>query len=165
MRLRPQWRNQAIAIYQQGIDWSKQKWAQFTAPDPAHPPKHAAATSNPSDLDSDTSGTATIPQTQPATSSTDSGAPITPTADNSKPKWEQIVKSEPDGKPAADANANYKPGTLDDTRKLYREALEAERGGDYASAVKKFEQIKEYPPELRQHDLELQLARARQHLQ
>jgi hypothetical protein len=163
--LRPPWRNNAIAMSQQAVTWSKQKWAQFTAADAARPPTHNAATSNPSELDSESSGAATIPQTQPATSSADSGAPITSTADSSKAKWEQILKSEPDGKPAADANANYKQGTFDDTRRLYREALEAERGGDYANAAKKFEQIKEYPPGLRQHDLELQLARARQHLQ
>jgi hypothetical protein len=161
--LRPPWRNSAVTISQQAVTWSKQKWAQFTAPDPIRPPVHSAATTNPTDLD--VSSSAGIPQTQPAAGSSDVSVPAS--TEGTKSKWDQLLKPEADGKAPAtvDPNALYKQGTLDDTRSLYRAALESERRGDYADAVKKFEQIKEYPPELRQHDLELQLSRARQHLQ
>jgi hypothetical protein len=168
--LRPPWRNQAVAMYQQALTWSKQKWAQFTAPEPAKTPAHSAVgTTNPADVDTAASDVSTAAaQTQPAAGVVDVGAATSPAAPEARSKWDSLLKQEADGKtPAAapDANAGFKQGTLDDTRTLYRTALESERRGDYADAVKKFEQIKEYPLSLRQHDLELQLSRARQHLQ
>jgi len=163
--LRPPWRNNAVMTYQQAMNWSKQKWAEFRAPETGHTPARKATDNGFSGSESSGASSAVAPQTQSATTE-----PSTPTAaigaDKPKSKtWDQMFKSEPENKSTTDANSSYKQGTIDDTRALYRAALEAEQNGDYANAVKKFELIREYPPELRQPDLELQLARARQHLQ
>lgn len=55
-------------------------------------------------------------------------------------------------------------GTIDDVRALYRGAIDAEGQGDYVTAVKKYEQIKEFSKDLWPRDLELRLKEAREQI-
>lgn len=56
-------------------------------------------------------------------------------------------------------------GGYDDVRKLYDAALDAEGQHDYGTAIKKYEQIKEFPKDLWPSDLELRLKLAKQQMQ
>jgi len=56
------------------------------------------------------------------------------------------------------------PPTLEEARSLYRSAIDAEDQGDYATAVKKYERIHKFPPDLRPRDLDLRLREARDRL-
>jgi hypothetical protein len=55
-------------------------------------------------------------------------------------------------------------GGIDDVRTLYRAAIEADGQGDYTTAVKKYEQIKEFSKDLWPRDLELRLKTAREQI-
>jgi hypothetical protein len=80
-----------------------------------------------------------------------------------------------DSRPANDAAAPsviieppptrpIRDGGIDDIRALYRAAIEADGQGDYATAVKKYEQIKEFSKDLWPRDLDLRLKAARDQL-
>jgi rubrerythrin len=55
-------------------------------------------------------------------------------------------------------------GGIDDVRALYGAAMDADAKGDYVTAVKKYEQIKEFSKDLWPRDLELRLKVAREQI-
>lgn len=63
----------------------------------------------------------------------------------------------PPARPAPD-------GGIDEVRALYRAAIEADGQGDYVTAVKKYEQIKEFPKDLWPRDLDLRLKGSREQI-
>jgi hypothetical protein len=71
----------------------------------------------------------------------------------------------PDASPPPVSSRVKRPGTLDEMRTLYRQAIDAEGDNDFATAVKKYEQIKEFTPDLWPADLNLRLTQARRQVQ
>jgi hypothetical protein len=145
------------------VDWAKQKWAALQTP--ATKPAHTDAAPQ-------------VLQVQVAPPETISPAPVaTQPAPKTNP-WDQLYHQQstdtaaiPDkSAPADDTSVKVVPpppapkhreGTREDVWKIYGSALDAEGQHDYAGAIKKYEEIKEYPSSLWPSDLELRLKAAR----
>src|SRR5579859_2294536 len=166
---KPQFHAQVINYSQQGLEWGKQKWAEVNKALTKSPHASTPTPSAVMNLDPMPSVPATQPaesrssqESQPASQETSTPVPSPvkspEAAPTSKPDaWDQIY-----GKQSAQKNDPPKAtGTIDDVRKLYREAIDAEGNGDYTAAVKKYEQIKEFSRDLWPRDLDLRLTQAR----
>lgn len=164
----PHLRSQTLTWYQRGNTWARQKIAllQESANKAAHPAPAVNVTRPPVETSQE--------KQQPSQSSA-------PAATQGSP-WDQILQpaaestsatSAPSSKvavqeqPPADS-APVPPvepqGTLDEARTLYRSAIDDEDKGDFASAVKKYEQIHKFSHDLWPQDLELRLREARDRL-
>lgn len=179
MVTKPLLRAQAIDWSNKAVAWTRQKVADLRQP-PAKPAptKSTDAQSLPEIVVTppDAKGSAE----QPATSSK-ADAPPPPV----KPSpWDSILGQQgnatggaekstgadkasspattPAQPPAARAD---RPRTIEEMWAIYRDAVDAQGQGNFAGAVKKYEQIKEFPPELRPRDLDLRLSEARRQMQ
>ena len=186
---KPQFHEQVIHYSKQGMEWSKAKWAELSKPSPKTPYTSTPENSTPI-AEINVEPAPIIPATQPAEpkkseeskaskeeASTSAQPPVkSPDAPTSKPDaWEQIYgkqgsqKGQPqksESSTTGSQTSTPKPaGTIDDVRKLYREAIDAEGNGDYAVAVKKYEQIKEFSRAFWPRDLDLRLTQARRQAQ
>jgi hypothetical protein len=183
-------KTQADHWYAVGLDWSKQKWAQIqqqlNKPPQAVTPKnvHGRPLFVGTDSIAGSKNSATQPQTtepsaKPSPWDQLYGQSPAPTKADAATKPQR--KSEPapaasvkidEPAPAATGSVTIEPppqrsartGGFDDVHALYSAALDAEAQGDYATAVKKFEQIKEYSKDLWPRDLDLRLKLAREQL-
>jgi hypothetical protein len=181
-RVNPMFHAQVIAYSQQaqvwgkqGVDWGKAKWAELNKPSVK---STGAGTAAP--MVSDTAALSAPASTQPSEVKTspetqakvkeDTVSPVTPPVKTqeqpaTKPDaWDQIYGKQggqkADGQ-KGDSSSSKAMGTIDDVRKLYREAIDAEANNDFATAVKKYEQIKEFSRDLWPGDLELRLTQAK----
>lgn len=160
--------------------WTKQKWVEVK--------ESVAKMRESQSAKSKASGQLPMIVTPATTeSSHDSQSPQT-TQPGVKPSpWDQIYNqpttgsstapnppAKVDSRPTNDAGSSVtieppptrsiRDGGIDDVRALYRAAIEADGQGDYATAVKKYEQIKEYSKDLWPRDLDLRLKSARDQL-
>jgi hypothetical protein len=188
----PAFKTQADHWYAVGLDWSKQKWAQIQQQmnKPAQPAVSKNAKGTPLFIGTGSidgsKNTAAQPQTtepsaKPSPWDQLYGQPAT--SDNRGASTQANAKPEPQSEPAPTASVKVEeptPGTgsvtiepprpaardggLDDVRTLYRAAIDAEAQGDYSTAVKKYEQIKEYSKDLWPRDLDLRLKLAREQM-
>lgn len=185
----PAFRTQADHWYAVGLDWSKQKWAQIqqqlNKPPQAATPKtvHERPLFVGTELTAGPKNSATQPQaTEPSANPSpwDQLYGQSPAATNAGAATKLQRKSEPapaasvkvDEPAPATGSVTIEPppqrpartGGFDDVHALYSAALDAEAQGDYATAVRKFEQIKEYSRDLWPRDLDLRLKLAREQL-
>jgi hypothetical protein len=169
----PVFRSQVNGWYATGLTKAKQKWAELNKP--SSKPQHASPVPN-TVIDvgpSSNVSQATTPATAPAqaskpspwdelynTSHIPTPTPVpTPTP---TPTGPEIVVSPNPAKMEGPIVKPHTDGGIDDVRTLYRSAIDAEAGGDYATAVKKYEAIKDFPADLWPRDLELRLKVAEQ---
>jgi hypothetical protein len=174
-----------------GMDWSKQKWGEIqqatnkpsqAAPKATHPkPLFVDRGAGDDSKNAATQPLATEPSVKPSPWDQLYGQPGAPESQSAATKAE--VKSEPknEAAPAASVKVDEPtPGTgtvtiepprpaareggIDDVHTLYRAAIDAEAQGDYTTAVKKYEQIKEFSKDLWPRDLDLRLKLAREQL-
>jgi hypothetical protein len=183
----PQFHAQVIDYSKQGLEWGKQKWAELNKPSPRTPHGSTPAPAQVINVEPSPS----VPATQPVEPKKSEEAPASkpemanqlpppakteqPSATSKPDAWEQIYGKQPPQKaepPKGDSSApppqvsNPKTtGTIDDVRKLYRDGIDAEGNGDFATAVKKYEKIKEFSRELWPRDLDLRLTQARRQAQ
>ncbi|HEY8751565.1 MAG TPA: hypothetical protein VIM11_26525, partial [Tepidisphaeraceae bacterium] len=190
---KPALRAQAITYATQAADWTKHKYAEIreraaakptrspsvsptpnvtpepldtSTPTPAAPIPHDPTTDdNASTPPRHQAAPATAPQVAPTSSPSPwdklYGAPQQSKPDTTTPK--QSAGSTETPPPTAPA-AVKRTGTLDDVRALYRQAIDAEGDNDFATAVKKYQQIKEFPTDLWPADLTLRLNQAKRQL-
>ena len=180
---KPQFHAQVVDYSKQGLEWGKQKWAELNNKAPRAP--HDSSTAGPV---INVEPAPAVPATQPVLPRTSEDSQATnkpeisnpvgvpakspePPATSKSDPWEQIYGKQPAPKsepPKADSSSTSNPkptGTIDDVRKLYREAIDAEGNGDYATAVKKYEQIKDFSRDLWPRDLDLRLTQAKRQVQ
>ena len=150
-----QWLGTAMA-------WSRQKWTDLMARPAPKPPVRAQSdwnkllTEPPKEKAPQGRSAATSPADKPDSSS-----------QPSRPDWDKLFNGEQSaasGPPAANAAAPPRQRHQDDNDDLwtlYRGAIDDEARGDYAAAVKKYEQIKEFSPDLWPRDVQLRLKEAR----
>jgi hypothetical protein len=149
---RPDWRARVMDYTNQGSAWIKEKWAQFKAP-PASKAKQAAP------VDTAThDAIAPEVQKQPEQKQSDQKTQDQKQSTEKSSPWDQFYQNQ---NAPSSAKAQSSRPTLDDMRKIYWEAIDAEAQGDFASAVKKYEQIKKMPQDLWPRDLDLRLEQAR----
>jgi len=149
----PELRSKGLDLGAQAVAWAKQKWSQLHQ-SARHDHTAPSADHLRVDVPVAAAKPASLPATQPA---------VQPSP------WDLLYAQ----KEAQASSATvppppvkkYRDGTIDDVRELYRAAIDAEAQGDYAMAVKKYQQIKEFPPDLRPRDLDLRLKEARRQAQ
>jgi len=142
--------------YDVASTWTREKWAalQKSTAKPQHPGAADGISA----------------QMAPSSDSNQKGSTTPQPAAAANP-WDQLYHQQgSDPNPLADKPAKadtspakpaHREGTMDDVRALYGSALDAEGQRDYATAVLKYEEIKEFPSELWPSDLELRLKAAR----
>jgi hypothetical protein len=129
------------------IAWLKQHAELQKPAAPPHRPGDDDKAISPQDLVADHTGSAA---TQPAGTSPNPWDKL-----YSQPSNDKTAKTPTGSK--EDRNAS-----INEVRTLYRAAIDAEANGDFPTAVKKYQEIKNYPVELWPGDLELRLKLARQ---
>jgi hypothetical protein len=159
----PAFRAKAFGWYTQSVSWTQQKWAAMQKPAPK-PAYHPAPRAEPSVKTPSDQSHSALPQTQP-TSEPDPWAKLynqsgTP-APASTQKFTVAARTQPIKPPHPQVKTHHE-GDADEVRALYGQALDAEAAEDWATAVKRYEQIKEYPSDLWPGDLNLRLREARQ---
>ena len=136
--------------------WTRDKWAQSQrpAPKPSHsPPNDVIPVQMPTHPDSGKNG---APAPQPATSANPWDKLYHQQASDSN-----VSADKPEKVATAPPKPKHRTGTMDDVRALYGSALDAEGQHDYATAVQKYQEIKEFPSDLWPSDLELRLKAAK----
>jgi hypothetical protein len=182
---KPVIRAQTMDYSKQAVDWSKQKWTEFRLSQ-AKPARstapHIISPADPASVVSDQPAKSEIQSAKSESEPhTNSPAPSKATESPAKPSpWDDLYGKQQAQKtdPPAGSRANEVPpsqppavatprktGTIDDVRALYREAIDAEGNNDPATAIKKYEQIKEFPSNLWPADLNLRLSQARRQAQ
>jgi hypothetical protein len=161
---KPELRARVSDYTNQGVAWAKQKAAQFNAPSKSPPKEAVAAESQTHDLGSPQVVPALAPeklqpeQKQPEQKAADQKASDKKQSTEKSSPWDRFYQNQPASNAAKPPAAQP---TLDDMRKIYWEAIDAEAQGDFASAVKKYELIKKMPQDLWPRDLDLRLDQAR----
>jgi hypothetical protein len=165
---RPDLRDRATDYANQGVAWVKQKWSQWK------PPPSSKAAQTKAEVSADTPvqpvavGVASeLQKAQPDQKQSDQKQPdqkqAAPSGKSSP--WDQLYQSQQAPAKSAPSSESTSPpqpqGTIDDMRKLYWEAIDAEAQGNFDMAVKKYEQIKQMPHDLWPRDLDLRLDQAR----
>jgi len=169
--VRPDLRARASDCLNQGVAWTKQKWAQWKpppSPSRSAPPQVVVPDQTPVPQASAATVTTMVPpqKAQPPQKPSEQDPSLT---SQGKPSpWDQLYQNQqnpqppPKAVPASESAAPPQPqGSMDDMRKLYWEAIDAEAQGDFATAVKKYEQIKQMPQDLWPRDLDLRLDQAK----
>lgn len=166
---RPDLRARAMDYLNQGIAWTKQKWSQRKPP-PSTSKTAQPNLSVPTNTPVQAAPTVVLtplaePQTsQPPQKPSDKDQPQPA---QSKPSpWDQFYQNQQASPPAAksDSSPPKAQGSIEEMRKLYGEAIDADALGDFATAVKKYEQIKQMPQDLWPRDLDLRLEESRKHV-
>lgn len=160
----PNFRAQCDRGISSATEWTKQKWASLQKP-PAKPRTEPS----PDVLQvqvSTPSGPGTLPlATQPTTKPNpwdqlynQPTSDLTGSPDKSAVPNDKSAVKNPEMLPPA---PKHRDGTREDVWKLYGTALDAEGQHDYEGAIRKYEEIKEYPKSLWPSDLDLRLKAAR----
>ena len=149
------------ARFNHGFDvasaWTREKWAtlQKLATRPQHAPTDGATLSH-GPVSSGSDKNVSPPAPQPSSSGNPWDQLYHQQATDSSPSTDKTANA-----PAAPTKSPQREGTIDDVRALYGSALDAEGQHDYATAIKKYEEIKEFPTDLWPGDLDLRLKEAR----
>jgi hypothetical protein len=181
---------QADHWYAVGLDWSKQRWGEIqkslnkppkaTVPKNTHSmPLFVGSATADGARNASTQPQATEPSSKPSPWDQIYGQPGPDshrTPANSEPKPEpqnEAARPSPkvDEPTPGTGTITIEPprpmvreGGMDAVHTLYRAAIDSEAQGDYATAVRKYEQIKEFSKDLWPRDLDLRLKLAREQL-
>ncbi|WP_428940071.1 hypothetical protein [Fontivita pretiosa] len=173
-----QWTQQAWATIQarwNAIDWPT--WSS-SPPAPTNRPAKARPQSPiaPSETVTPSSGQSSLLSEPPAVvrQSPQTPAQTTPEHASAAPSGQSAPPQQnpspqptlkPEPRPQAAPPAVQTADAIGEARRLYNQALDAEGRGDYASAVRCYEQIKQLPRSVWQADLQLRLDLAKRNLQ
>ena len=160
----PVLRDRSLGYYQQGLAWVKQEVAVIK--------QNAARKNGPPTATPQAAEQSGQTLQQPAPSPATQPAPLVRQPDEQKerhPLFEESPAPPDDNKveekKAPEPAAEPIVDDLTKSRSLYRGAIDDEARGDYASAAKKYEQIKKLPHDVWPRDLALRLKEAKQQVQ